>query len=202
MLEARGISFAYPGKDPLFDKLTLSLEPTERLAIQAPSGFGKSTLCRILAGYDCPSEGEIRVDGKALTSKGVSPVQLIWQHPESAVDPRIRIRKTLEEAGRIPEDLLERLGVRHNWLKRYPHELSGGELQRICIARAFMTRPRYLVADEISTMLDAVTQAQIWHFILEETKRCEIGLVFVSHSEALSERIATRSLDLTTLEQS
>ena len=82
------------------------------------------------------------------------------------------------------------------WLARFPHELSGGELQRFCIARALAANPRYLVADEVSTMLDAVTQAQIWRFLVAETQARGIGLVFVSHSHALTERIATRVVDL------
>ena len=81
-------------------------------------------------------------------------------------------------------------------MRRYPHELSGGELQRFCIARALMARPRYLVADEISTMFDAVTQAQLWEFLLDEVERRELGLVFVSHAPALTERIATRVVEL------
>ena len=71
------------------------------------------------------------------------------------------------EAGEVPNGLLEALGIRPEWLRRYPHELSGGELQRFCIARAIASRPRYLIADEVSTMLDALTQAQIWHFLLD-----------------------------------
>ena len=82
------------------------------------------------------------------------------------------------------------------WLSRYPHELSGGELQRFCIARALAANPRYLVADEVSTMLDALTQAQIWRFLMDETSRRGIGLVFVSHSPALTDRIATRVVRL------
>ena len=74
--------------------------------------------------------------------------------------------------------------------------LSGGELQRFCIARALGASPRYLIADEISTMLDAVTQAQIWSFLLEECERQNMGLVFVSHSPALTKKIATRVVDL------
>ena len=92
--------------------------------------------------------------------------------------------------------MLDDLGIQKRWLARFPHELSGGELQRFCIARALAANPRYLVADEVSTMLDAVTQAQIWRFLVAETQARGIGLVFVSHSHALTERIATRVVDL------
>ncbi|OUO89472.1 ABC transporter ATP-binding protein [Gordonibacter sp. An230] len=197
MLEARDVSFGYPGtKRLLYEGFDLLIGAEERVALGAPSGFGKTTLCRILAGYERPLAGEVLVDGAPLPKRGACPVQLILQHPEAAVDPRMRMEKTLAEAGEVSERLLDELGIRRAWLRRFPHELSGGELQRFCIARALAANPRYLVADEMSTMLDAVTQAQIWRFLVAETERCGIGLVFVSHSPALTERIATRVVDL------
>lgn len=197
MLEARGITYAHPGaREPLYRDFDLAVGPGERVALSAPSGFGKTTLCRLLAGYERPQSGKILVDGVPLPRRGTCPVQLILQHPEAAVDPRMRMERTLAEAGKVPQGLLDDLGIQEKWLTRFPHELSGGELQRFCIARALMANPRYLVADEISTMLDAVTQAQIWRFLVTETKKRDVGLVFVSHSPALAERIATRTIDL------
>ena len=196
MLEARDITFGYPGAKPLYSGFSLQVEPGERVALQAPSGFGKTTLCRVLAGFERPQTGQVLVDGQPLPRRGVCPVQLIQQHPEQAVDPRLRMRKTLAEAGEVPQQLLDDLGIRDEWPQRYPHELSGGELQRFCIARALAANPRYLVADEVSTMLDALTQAQIWRFLMDETSRRGIGLVFVSHSPALTDRIATRVVRL------
>lgn len=197
MLEARGISYAYPGaRAPLYRDFDLAVDAHERVAISAPSGFGKTTLCRLLAGYERPQKGAILVDGEPLPKRGACPVQLILQHPETAVDPRMRMEQTLAEAGEVPQCLLDDLGIQRRWLTRFPHELSGGELQRFCIARALAAMPRYLVADEISTMLDAVTQAQIWRFLVAETQARGIGLLFVSHSPALTERIATRVVDL------
>lgn len=197
MLEARGITYAHPGaREPLYRDFDLAVGPGERVALSAPSGFGKTTLCRLLAGYERPQSGKILVDGMPLPRRGTCPVQLILQHPEAAVDPRMRMERTLAEAGEVPQGLLDDLGIQERWLTRFPHELSGGELQRFCIARALMANPRYLVADEISTMLDAVTQAQIWRFLVTETKKRDVGLVFVSHSPALAERIATRTIDL------
>lgn len=196
MLEARNISFEYEGGRPLYKGFNLTVSADERVALKAPSGFGKSTLCRLLAGYEQPHTGQILVDNAALPKRGASPVQMIWQHPESAVDPRMRMEKTLAEAGVVSQELLEALGIRRRWLSRYPHELSGGELQRFCIARAFAVKPRYLIADEVSTMFDAVTQAQIWELLVAETQARNIGLVFVSHSSALTQRVATRIIDL------
>lgn len=195
MLEARSITFGYvQGGKPLYDGFSFSVKPDERVALVAPSGFGKTTLCRLLAGYELPWSGEMLCDGAPLPTSGICPVQLIGQHPELAVDPRLRMEKTLSEAGEVPDGLLDALGIRPEWLRRYPHELSGGELQRFCIARAVASRPRYLIADEISTMLDALTQAQIWRFLLDWQAESDVGMVLVSHSPALLEHIATRTV--------
>lgn len=197
MLEARDISYRHPGSPHLlYDGFNLSVSPGERVALKAPSGFGKTTLCRLLAGYDVPQSGQVLIDGAPLPKQGVCPVQLILQHPETAVDPRLRMRDTLAEAGDVSERLFDDLGIQRQWLRRYPHELSGGELQRFCIARALAANPRYLIADEVSTMLDAVTQAQLWRFLVAEVSSRGMGLLFVSHSEALTSRIVTRVVDL------
>ena len=131
MLEARDITFGYPGAKPLYSGFSLQVEPSERVALQAPSGFGKTTLCRVLAGFERPQAGEVLLDGRPLPRRGVCPVQLIQQHPEQAVDPRLRMRKTLAEAGDVPQELLDNLGIRDEWMLRYPHELSGLSLIHI-----------------------------------------------------------------------
>ena len=92
--------------------------------------------------------------------------------------------------------MIEGLGIEKGWLSRYPGELSGGELQRLCIARALGEGTRFLLADEITTMLDLITQSQIWRFLLEETSRREIGLLVVSHSRPLLDRLCTRVINL------
>ena len=196
MLEARDISFGYVKGEALYEGFSFSVEPGERVALVAPSGFGKTTLCRLLAGYETPWSGEVLCDDAPLPTVGPCPVQLIGQHPELAVDPRLRMEKTLAEAGEVSDGLLEALGIRPEWLRRYPHELSGGELQRFCIARAIASRPRYLIADEVSTMLDALTQAQIWHFLLDWQADSGAGMVLVTHSPALLDRLATRVVSL------
>ena len=100
MLEARGITYAYPGAArALYQGFDLAVAPDERVALCAPSGFGKTTLCRLLAGYERPQAGEVLVDGEPLPRRGACPVQMIWQHPEAAVDPRMRMGATLAEAG-------------------------------------------------------------------------------------------------------
>ena len=190
MLEARNITFRYGPRGPLiYDGFSFSVRPGECIHLDAPSGFGKTTLCRLLSGYLRPLSGAVLMDGAPLPSRGACPVQLIGQHPERVLDPRMRMQASLAEAGEVDAGLLARLGIRDEWLTRFPHELSGGEMQRFCIARALMARPKYLIADEISTMLDAVTQAQIWQVILEEADAQNMGLVFTTHSRPLATRL-------------
>ncbi|MGN0045850.1 MAG: ABC transporter ATP-binding protein [Eggerthellaceae bacterium] len=196
MLEARDVSFAYKKGREIYRGINLSVAPDERVALQAPSGFGKTTLCQILSGYLQPSAGQVLVDGEPLPKRGVCPVQLIWQHPEKVLDPRMRMRDSLAEAGAADPRIIEALGIQRRWMDRFPHELSGGEMQRFCIARALTARPKYLIADEISTMLDAVTQAQLWDFLVRETSEQGIGMVLVSHSPELTARVATRVVQL------
>ena len=104
------------------------------------------------------------------------PVQMIWQHPEQTLDPLLRIQDSLEESGLIDQVLLEKLGIKQQWLSRYPRELQEGELQRCCIARALRVHPKFIIADEISTMLDAITQVQIWEFLLSYCEENKVGL--------------------------
>lgn len=199
MLEAKNLTFAYGHADPIYSGVSLRVEQDERVALQAPSGFGKTTLCQMLAGYLHPASGQVLLDGEPLPGKGPCPVQMIWQHPERVLDPRMRMKDSLAEAGETPLHVLEGLGIQDRWMSRYPHELSGGEMQRFCIARALTVQPRFLIADEISTMLDALTQATLWDFLLRETQEQGIGMVLVSHSPTLTARVATRTVDLTHL---
>lgn len=197
-LEARALSFRYDnGNRQILNNLSMTLISTDRLGLIAPSGFGKTTFCKILAGYEKPDSGEVLLEGKPLSDwKGYCPVQMIWQHPELSVNPRWKMGEVLKEGDQVEQRIMDGLGIEPDWLNRYPSELSGGELQRFCIARALGQRTRFLLADEISTMLDLITQSQLWNFLLEEVKNREIGLLAVSHSDALLERICTKILRL------
>ncbi|MDY3018009.1 MAG: ATP-binding cassette domain-containing protein [Blautia sp.] len=198
ILEAKNISFRYGenGRE-ILKGFSLKADSSERVGLAAPSGFGKTTLCKILSGYEKPDRGEILLDGKTLDQYGsYCPVQLIWQHPEQAVNPRLRMKSILEEGDQVDPALVERLGIEKDWMNRFPVEISGGEMQRFCIARAMGKRTRFLLADEISTMLDLITQSQIWHFLIEETRRRQMGMIVVSHSPELLERVCTRVIDL------
>lgn len=199
-LEAKELSYCYPGaKSPVLKNLSFTLENRERVGIEAPSGFGKTTLCQLLAGYRKPTSGQILLDGKALPKRGYCPVQMIWQHPEQAVNPRVKMGQVLKEGNQINDRIIKGLGIEEDWCNRYPQELSGGELQRFCIARALGEGTEFLIADEISTMLDLITQSQIWSFLLEELQTRGIGLLMVSHNPALLHHNCTRILNLENL---
>lgn len=200
ILEARNVSFRYERKQPwILENVSLQVEKGERLALFAPSGYGKTTLALLLAGYLQPTQGEILLDGKPLPKKCVCPVQLIYQHPEKAINPRWKLKRVLEESGQLREDVLDAFGIERAWLDRYPRELSGGELQRFCVARALMSGADFLICDEISTMLDVITQAQIWNVVLEEARKKDMGIIAVTHNRHLAEKLCTRILDLSKL---
>ena len=195
ILEARDVTFYYRGgkNSPVLHHYSISVRSGERVGLTAPSGRGKTTLCRLLAGYERPRAGEVVLDGKPVAGyRGVCPVQMIWQHPETAVDPLLRLRETLAEAGGADPRVKSALHIEEGWMDRFPSELSGGELQRFCLARALRPETKFLLCDEITAMLDLVTQAQIWHFLKEEAERLDLGMVVVSHSGALLEKVCTR----------
>ena len=194
ILEADHISFRYDnGNRQVLNQVSLKLESGERVGLSAPSGFGKTTFCKILAGYEKPDGGQVLLDGRPLKDYGsYCPVQMVWQHPELSVNPRRKMKTVLAEGDQIPERIIRGLGIEKDWENRYPGELSGGELQRFCIARALRPETRFLLCDEISAMLDLVTQAQIWRFLLEEAARRQLGLLVVSHDSALLQQVCTR----------
>ncbi|MGQ9705005.1 MAG: ABC transporter ATP-binding protein [Actinomycetota bacterium] len=192
-LEAREVSFRYGRRDWVLYRASLTLSPGETVGLRGDSGSGKTTFARVIAGYLHPQEGEVLLDGAPLPRGCYNPVQLMHQHPEKAVNPRWRMRDTLNEAWEVDAATLEELGVEPSWLNRWPNELSSGELQRICLARALSPETRFLIADEITTMLDAVTQAQIWRAIRARVEK-GLGVLAVSHDASLLERVADRVL--------
>ncbi len=201
MLEARQLYFHFKGreKEPVINGVNLRVEPGERLGLLAPSGSGKTTLMRLLSGYLLPISGSVLADGSPLPRKGYCPVQMIWQHPERALDPHLRMGRSLEEGGRVEPRIVEGLGIEEDWKKRYPGELSGGELQRFCIARALGAETRYLLCDEITTMMDLISQSQIWQFLIREAQERGLGLLVASHSHELLEHVCTRQVELAQL---
>jgi peptide/nickel transport system ATP-binding protein len=195
-LEAKNLGFRY-GRGPwIFRNLDLFVESGSVTALLGDSGAGKSTLAKVLARYEDPVEGTLSIDGLPFTGPGFRPVQMVFQHPEKAVNPRFRMQDVLNEGFTVDSALRDRLGIEKAWLNRYPHELSGGELQRFCIARVLGPGTRFIIADEISAMFDPITQAQIWDLLLAETKNRGIGILAVTHDRYLAERLAPRSVRL------
>lgn len=201
-LEVKSISFGYKKDVPVISNFSMSVSSDERVGIIAPSGFGKTTLCKIIAGYIRPQGGSVFLDNEDVHKmKGCNPIQMIWQHPEKSINPRLRMKNVIEDGDDIEDRVIDGLGIERDWYTRYPAELSGGEMQRFCIARALGKCTRFIIADEISTMLDLITQSQIWNFLLEEIQRRRIGLIAVTHSNALMSRIATRCIDLENMKE-
>ncbi|MDY2628813.1 MAG: ATP-binding cassette domain-containing protein [Lachnospiraceae bacterium] len=204
-LKADNIRFGYTTDKLVLNHVNFSVEEGEVTGLIAPSGYGKSTLAKILAGYMKPEEGEVVLEEKdadgtyhpVLRSGGYNPVQLIFQHPEKAVNPKWKMSKVLAENGMPSPDLLKAAGIKDEWLKRWPTELSGGELQRFCVVRALNEQTKFLIADEMTTMLDAITQAQIWNLVLNYARNHRMGVVVISHEKELVERLCTRVVDLT-----
>ena len=195
-LEADNLTFRYPRRNtaPVLDGISFSLRSGERVGLSAPSGQGKTTLCRLLAGWEKPDRGQVLLDGAPLPRRGFCPVQLLLQHPEEAADPLLKLKAALYEAGPVNREVLEGLRIQESWLERYPSELSGGELQRICVARTLRPELKFLLCDEASAMLDLITQAQLWRFLLDYAQAHRLGLLIVSHDLSLLNRLCTRVL--------
>jgi peptide/nickel transport system ATP-binding protein len=219
LLETKNLGFRYGGEEAgnrypwIFRGVNLAFGSGCRVALLGDSGSGKTTLGKLLAHYENPSEGEVVLPG-AVFGRGCYPVQLILQHPETAVNPRFKMRDTLNEGwpslsssgskhgvlrSKTPEAqpqkrLCDRLGIERAWLDRYPLELSGGELQRFCIARALGPTTRFIIADEITAMFDLITQAQIWEALLGEIRERNIGLIAITHDRALGKRVCTETI--------
>ena len=192
MLEARELHFAYRGRAPVLAGVSLALAPGEIAGLAGASGCGKSTLGRLLAGYLTPRSGSVTVDG-VERPRGWSPVQYVHQSSILAVDPRWRIGRIVEEGWEPDEATRAAIGVSRAWYDRYPHEVSGGELQRISLLRVLSPETRYLIADELTAMLDPITQAEIWRVLLARVAH-GLGLLTISHDGALLRQLAARPL--------
>jgi ABC-type dipeptide/oligopeptide/nickel transport system ATPase subunit len=193
MLEGRNLSFRYGSSSPwIFRSLSIQLAPGEIVGLYGPSGKGKSTLAKVLAGYLAPVSGSVRIGAKPLEAQRRLPVQLLFQHPELAINPRWKAKKIISEGYPPSSELLQKLGILQQWLNRYPHELSGGELSRIAIVRALCPQTKYLIADEMTSMLDAVTQARIWRAVLDIARSMQLGMLVISHDGVLLSKLCGR----------
>ena len=186
-LKADNISFSYNKKRQILKDISLSLNSNQIIGLIGDSGSGKSTLCKIMAGYITNYTGEVTLDGQKIPEKDFDPVQLIFQHPEKTMNPKWKMEKVLRESWIPTQELKDTFGLKESWLTRWPSELSGGELQRFSILRALNPKTKFIIADEISTMLDAVTQVQIWEALISHCKANNIGILAVSHDKELLE---------------
>ena len=126
---------------------------------------------------------------------------MILQHPEKAVDPLRKMKGLLDEARGVPADLLEQAEIREEWLDRWPAELSGGELQRFCLVRVLNERTRFLICDEMTTMLDAVSRAGLWELLCDYAEKHRIGVIVISHDKDLVDQLCSRVVDLKMTEE-
>ena len=196
VLEVKNVSFRYGNGPWILKDVSMEVEQGERVVILGPSGYGKSTLAKIIAGYLEPLSGKVLWNNHDLPQNCFCPIQLIHQHPEKALNPRWKMKKSLFEAGEPSEEVLSQVGIKEKWYDRWPNELSGGELQRFCVARVLKPETRLLIADEMTTMLDALNQAHIWNFILEYAEKHGMSIIAITHNKFLAEKLATRIISI------
>ena len=196
-LKIENLSFKYPNaKKYLLKDVNLELDNKKIVGLIGDSGSGKSTLCKILSGYIDNYEGNVTFNENPLPKKGFKPIQLIYQHPEKVMNPKWKMKQVLEESWNVPDELLDEFGIQKQWLKRYPQELSGGELQRFSVLRSLNPNTQFLIANEMTTMLDAITQVQILDSVLKIVKKRKMGFLVVSHDTSLIETICDEKIYL------
>lgn len=188
-------------RDQILFDVSLDLEQGSCLGILGESGSGKSTLGRVICGLLKPDSGSYQLDGTEVyvSRAGKKLLQnrlsVVFQDYTTSANPRFRIRDVLAEGIRVWERkskekidrtaecrrLMELVGLNETYLDRFPHELSGGQLQRVCIARAVACRPELLLFDEAISSLDAHTQVQIMDLLRELKEKLNLTYVFITH---------------------
>ncbi len=193
------------------DDVSFELAEGEVLGLVGESGSGKSTLARALAGIVPLKAGQIVLDGQPIgmlarsqRRAGPRAIQMIFQDPYSSLNPRMSVRETISEAlaasgqGRSNDrddevmQLLSSVGLDTGYADSVPSKLSGGERQRVAIARTLATRPRILIADEVTSSLDVSIQAQIFNLLADLIKRQRLTVIFISHNLAVVRLISDR----------
>ncbi|MGV9846528.1 ABC transporter ATP-binding protein [Streptomyces fungicidicus] len=210
MLELRAITAGYDRRAPAVRDATLTVSPGEAVGLLGPSGCGKSTLARVAALLHRPDSGEVVVDGTPVRRwRHRAPRELrtafgvVFQQPRLSADPRLRLTDLIAEPlratgrrasvpGRVA-DLAETVGLTPDLLTRRPHEVSDGQLQRACLARALVLRPRWLICDEMTAMLDASTTAALVEVVEDYRASTGAGLLAVGHDRTLLDRWCDRT---------
>ena len=198
----RGIVRAVTGVD-------LTVDAGEVVGLVGESGCGKSSLARVVAGLAAPSGGRVLFGGEQVVPLGwrkrpaaQTRLQMIFQDPGGSLNPRRTVGAQLCDGiaagtARAAElrvaELLERVGMSAAAAERFPHEFSGGQRQRLAIARALAAEPELIIADEPVTALDASAQAQVVSLLLSLVRELDMGLLFISHDLALVHEIADRT---------
>lgn len=219
LLSVSSVTRDYPGRrkglfskpEPFraVDNVSFSLVPGHAVALVGRSGCGKSTLARMILALDRPTSGEIRLDGEALGSKSEHELrharrnmQVVFQDPYGSFNPRHQVERLVaeplhlldtkpsitERRDRVAE-ALESVGLKASDMQKYPHEFSGGQRQRVSIARAIITRPKLIVADEPVSALDVSIRAQILDLFADLNQRLDLTYLFITHDLTVARAI-------------
>ncbi|MGM1017432.1 MAG: ATP-binding cassette domain-containing protein [Actinomycetota bacterium] len=178
--------------------VSVSIAPGETLGLVGESGSGKTTTGAVVLGLQRPDSGEVRFQGEPLARSlrsRAGRMQAVMQHPRWALDPRSTVLSSVLEPllvheRREPEtearalEMLDQVGLSETFATRRPHQLSGGQLQRVSVARALVTRPAFIVFDEAVSALDVSVQAQILNLIQDLQQEHSFAALFISHDLA------------------
>lgn len=197
MIEIRNLRKVYPSGTEALKGVDLKIRPGETTALVGESGCGKTTLAKILMGLEKATSGEVLIQGRPLESytpkDKVGLIQLVFQDPNSSLNPRHSVRQILLEPLKIQAqqseqemsdlllEILEAVGFDESILGRYPHMFSGGQKQRLVLARALMLRPKLLICDEPVSALDVSVQAQILNLLKKLQDKFKQSYLFISH---------------------
>jgi len=209
ILEVKNVTASYTGKDTVLEDIDLKIRRGRTVALVGESGSGKSTLARVITGLLPPLSGKIIYEGKelppALKSRdreSLRVMQMIYQMPDTALNPKHKVRKILgrplefyfgmdskKRENRIIE-LLEVIELSEKYIDRLPDELSGGEKQRICIARALAAKPDLIICDEVTSALDQLVAEEILKLLQSLQNELAVSYLFITHDLATVKAIA------------